>query len=352
MQRWLAKTLAGAILFILPLICNIIPIKMSAYFESKGATGKVLISRLMCFGGGVFFATFLLHMMPEVGKLLDESLLEPNHIKYHVTELLIGIGFFIVLFIETLTNKAQLRFKRTTIVSQDTFVTQHGSQTKTVYASLQSNIDDIEVSTEYKSVGNGSEKLGLNGKDLSIPSPSADMTHDEGHHSRALVLALALSLHRIFEGMSIGLKQSLLSVWSMFIAVICHETVIAFSLGLQFMSNKSTVRRNVIYATICSAILPLGVAIGTILVECGETGNSLNIVNGVLQGISTGTFIYVTFFEILHDEFDHESHEFSKFFSLAVGFALMAAINAIPENREDIVLHLNSTVIPSTEQIV
>ena len=42
--------------------------------------------------------------------------------------------------------------------------------------------------------------------------------------------------------------------------------------------------------------------LGTLITELGETSSMLNIINGVLQSLATGTFIYITFFEILQQE--------------------------------------------------
>ena len=69
----------------------------------------------MCFGGGIFFGTYLLHMGPEVQTILKESLLDPHGITYPVAELIVGVGFFIVLFAEKFVlrwNKRRMRLKR------------------------------------------------------------------------------------------------------------------------------------------------------------------------------------------------------------------------------------------------
>ena len=72
-------------------------------------------------------------------------------------------------------------------------------------------------------------------------------------------------------------------------------------------------------------------AIGTILTEVGEQSRTLDIINGVFQAISTGTFIYVTFFEILQDELSHGKTTLGRIVALIVGFGVMAALSAMPE---------------------
>ena len=69
MERWEAKIIAIAVSLILPFIFVLLPYPMASYVESKGKLGQVVINRLMCFGGGIFFGAFLLHMGPEVSLL-------------------------------------------------------------------------------------------------------------------------------------------------------------------------------------------------------------------------------------------------------------------------------------------
>lgn len=115
MQRWAAKLLALFGTFFLPLFCTLLPYKLSGYITRRGSAGKRTLSYLMCFGGGIFFGTYLLHMGPEVQKILRESLLEPNHIDYPIAELIVGVGFFIVLYAEKVVlrwNKNRIARKR------------------------------------------------------------------------------------------------------------------------------------------------------------------------------------------------------------------------------------------------
>ena len=151
--------------------------------------------------------------------------------------------------------------------------------------------------------------------------------------TRSLILLVALSFHRIFEGMSIGLQDSVTDVVHLFLAVMCHEAAIGFSLGLQFVKNKWSVRRVLLACFLCSLIMPFGGAVGTIMSELGQESNAIEIVNGVLQSLATGTFIYVTFFEILQEEISPEDTSMSKVTSVLAGFCLMALLSAIPEGN-------------------
>lgn len=100
---------------------------------------------------------------------------------------------------------------------------------------------------------------------VSLSSSHHD-SHDEleaGHHNmRSLILIMALSLHHLFEGMSLGLQHTVTSVFTLLLALMCHETIISFSLGLQFIKCKYSLKRFIITAVAVSTIMPIGVAIG------------------------------------------------------------------------------------------
>lgn len=167
--------------------------------------------------------------------------------------------------------------------------------------------------------------------EVTATSDNGLMKTHHHHATRSLILILALSLHRVFEGMTIGLQQTVTSVISLFGAVMCHEMVIGFSLGLQFVRSGFALRRLVVMSLVCSLIMPLGVLIGLVMTEVKSSGSNIDIANGLLQALAMGTFIYVTFFEILQEEVDSEDTSLGKIVFIAVGFAIMALLDLIPE---------------------
>jgi len=64
--------------------------------------------------------------------------------------------------------------------------------------------------------------------------------------------------------------------------------------------------------------------------EVGEPTAALSVVAGVLQALATGTFIFVTFFEIMRDEVDPRHTTVGKLASALAGFTAMSLLVVIP----------------------
>ena len=72
------------------------------------------------------------------------------------------------------------------------------------------------------------------------------------------------------------------------------------------------------------------------MVEMGNESDTVEIMNGILQSMATGTFIYVTFFEILQEELCTEDSSMWKVFFVFVAFASMALLCLIPEEEASV----------------
>jgi len=151
--------------------------------------------------------------------------------------------------------------------------------------------------------------------------------------ARSLILMVALSLDCVFEGISTGLEDSVSGVWSMVLAILSHEFVIAFSLGLELVkynSTKKVLGIGIAYGLTC----PFGISIGIIISEVGGEGDSVDILTAVLLSIGAGVFLYVTFFQILQGEVTSHMKAY-QMISIVVGFAVMALLSLVPENSDD-----------------
>ena len=61
------KMLCGAILLVFSLIFGLMPLKLGKILSGKESkSSRYFLSILLCFGGGVLFATCFVHILPEV----------------------------------------------------------------------------------------------------------------------------------------------------------------------------------------------------------------------------------------------------------------------------------------------
>lgn len=143
---------------------------------------------------------------------------------------------------------------------------------------------------------------------------------------RGLLIVLALSVHELFEGLAVGLESSTSNVWYMFGAVATHKLVIAFCVGVELIVNKTRFCLAVVYVCTFAIVSPIGIGMGILISRKGTPkdielngnllifdstdglridshssgdGHSPNIAAVILQGLATGTLLYVVFFEIL-----------------------------------------------------
>jgi zinc transporter 1/2/3 len=95
---------------------------------------------------------------------------------------------------------------------------------------------------------------------------SASLGLEEAHHrqdvAQAWIFYVALALHAVFDGLSIGAEQSSNGFYGILIAVLVHKGLDGFTLGIPiYYANFS--RRHTIVALVFSALMtPLGTAIG------------------------------------------------------------------------------------------
>lgn len=152
-------------------------------------------------------------------------------------------------------------------------------------------------------------------------------THQVVHHNdsivRSVILVAILSIHSVIEGLAIGLQTKASSLLSISFAVVFHKSLMAFSMGNNLVQSGYSAKRVFIGALIFALASPIGIATGIIM---KETRRGNDIVNGVLQGIATGTFLFITFFEVLSKEFSNHLYRISKTIAFLLGYGCILAV--------------------------
>jgi len=254
---------------------------------------QLLISALTCFGGGVILTTCFTHMLPEVNIFLANNI-ENNTFPdtgLHMAEIFVLCGFFMVYFTEELTHLLIHKYMRppSTAPAKSTELSKNGGGGDESHPALSNG-----EAGGHGGHGHNHEDVAL---DLIEGSDSFEAT------LRGFLVILALSLHAVFEGIALGLTKSESSVWYLFFAVASHKFVISFCIGMQFVSSGIKTILNMIFIATFALISPIGAGIG---IAVSETVSSEADVQGsvvtVLQGLATGTLLYVVFFEVIEKE--------------------------------------------------
>ncbi|XP_072037443.1 zinc transporter ZIP3-like [Amphiura filiformis] len=304
MELVTTKLFASIAIFVLALLSALIPVKLLPPLDHKETRRSLskTIARLNCFSGGVFLATCMLDLLPESREAFEDGLealpASASILKaYPVAEAFVICGVLLILIIEQCTVSCR---------------------TNTKSKSLKVAVD----SDEYESDQSENDLL-YSGADANEHQGNNQSEHLTQSSFRSFALVLALSIHSIFDGLAIGLQPSSSQVMQIAIAIGIHKTIFAFSLGVQFARNSKSLSSTIRYLTCFTLASPVGILLGILFDTVAADFSGRMVLTGLLQGLATGTLMYVTFFEVLPKEFTHKNDRVVKNLCLVMGVAVV-----------------------------
>lgn len=223
---------------------------------------------------------------------------------YPLAETLMMIGLFLTVFVEQ--TALTFRKDKPSFIDLETF-NAGGSEAGS----------DSEYDTPF----------------ISSPQGGADL-HPHGHLNpsrlagagplRLLGLLLALSAHSVFEGVALGLQEDGAKLASLFLGVAIHQTLAAVALGVSVAKTCVAMKHAVKLGVALSLMIPLGVVLG-MAIESAQTLTA-TAASLLLQGLAAGTFLFITFFEILSRELDDKRDRLLKVLFLILGYSTLALL--------------------------
>lgn len=265
------------------------------------------MSLLNCFAGGVFLGTCLLDLFPEVQENISLVMVKFNiNSSFPVAEFLVAIGLFLVLIVEQISLECRTQTVESSQEERRPLVTEVPSENLSSSSVVVDNYGSIPINGE--SEGHSHIDFGDNKGNVANSA------------LRSLLLLVALSLHSIFEGLAIGLQPDVEQLLSIFTAVVLHKCVIAFSLSLNLVQSKLNTCVIIQLTLVFCVAAPLGLAIGMGVMEFSDSLHA-TLISGILQGLACGTFIYITFFEVLPHELNSSDLRMPKLILILAGFA-------------------------------
>ncbi|XP_076880982.1 zinc transporter ZIP1 [Brachyhypopomus gauderio] len=291
------KLVALVGLLFLTLFFGLIPARMKWFRESSGTeTHRIVLSFISCFAGGVFLAACLLDVIPDyLSDINGELNLRQLDIDFPLAEFIMACGFFAVLIIERLVLSCSHH---------------HGEESAPL------------LIPDGHAHGHAHGSQSINSMESSGHHVHVDL---QAHSSfRSFMLFLSLSLHSVFEGLAIGLQATETKVLEICIAILVHKSIIVFSLSVKLVQSAVRPAWLAIYVAVFATMSPIGIAVGIAVSEAELQAGAL--IQAVLEGLAAGTFIYITFLEILPHELNSPERQLLKVLFVLLGFSVMAAL--------------------------
>lgn len=283
---------------------------------------RLMISLSSCFAGGVFIASCLLDLLPDVEEKVAQVLEEIKSqykvdLDYPVAQFIMVFGFLLILLIE-----------QTVLHYQEKWMEEEERE-PLLSRSRRASVGSYQSTHEGHSHHPPPAMTGVSNQ-AHHPNDGhshSHITHGVFEHSslRSLMLLLALSFHSLFEGLAIGLQDNSSQLLSIFVAVVVHKAVMSFSLGLNIAQSDLSIKSFLISNILFSISSPVGVGIGIAIYDL-PSSLPQDICNGVLQGIAGGTFLYITFFEVLPHELNVPHKRLWKVTFVILGYACICGL--------------------------
>ncbi|XP_068563936.1 zinc transporter ZIP1 [Cebidichthys violaceus] len=314
MEILVAKLLGLLGLFGLMLTGVLVPVRLLLADYDKAHRYRRSLSLCNSFGGGVFLATCFNALLPAVrDKVADVFQQLKISSDYPLAETMMMLGFFLTVFVEQ--TILTFRKEKPSFIDLETF-NAGGSEAGS----------DSEYETPFIASARGSPRDGGGGH--------RSHGHNHGHFSpaelagagplRLASLVLALSAHSVFEGLALGLQEDGAKLGSLFLGVAVHETLAAVALGVSMAKASLGMKDAAKLGVTVSLMIPLGIVVGMGIESTQTLAGS--VVSVVLQGLAAGTFLFVTFFEILSRELDDKRDRLLKVLFLILGYTVLAAL--------------------------
>ena len=142
---------------------------------------------------------------------------------------------------------------------------------------------------------------------------------------QAYVFFVALSLHAITDGMSIGTHEEAAGFYGILVAVIAHKALDGFALGVPLYHAKLPKFHTIFAILFCCLMTPLGIGIGLAAANSVSSENG-ELAKGICLSMSLGSFVFISLWEMLPAGLNHGKHFALKIFMTLLGWGIMAML--------------------------
>jgi zinc transporter ZupT len=170
---------------------------------------------------------------------------------------------------------------------------------------------------------------------------------------QAFIFFVALSLHSVFDGLSIGGERSSAGLYSMIIAVLGHKVVRVlwmlllrakralalnrgglqaldgFALGVPVYFARWSRRKTLAALVFCALMTPIGIGIGQGVTEA-LSGQKALLARAFVLALSAGSFLFISLIELLPAGLANGKHLNLKLLMVFLGWGIMCLLGTHP----------------------
>jgi solute carrier family 39 (zinc transporter), member 1/2/3 len=137
----------------------------------------------------------------------------------------------------------------------------------------------------------------------------------------AYLFLLAISVHSVFDGLSIGSENSKWGFYGVLIAVCSHKLLDGLALGIPIYNAKFSKFQSCACLLLSSLMTPFGILTGWLL-----SYSQNNLITAILLSLSLGSFIYISLIELLPAALSDQKYIHWKLLTAFLSWAFMAII--------------------------
>ncbi|CAH04694.1 Zinc transporter ZIP3 [Caenorhabditis elegans] len=319
------QSVLALVLLVVTAVAGSAPLLLLTFLKKKGKdqNDSGWLSYLSCFSGGVFMATCFLDVMPHVQQTYGE-ILETYNVEFRLpmNQLFICVGFFFVYLIEEITAK---------VFGSGGHGHSHGPPIPLTVDIKKEKVTRVQLIENGSSSSPETLMIPIDSRtrhSLVVEETAPWVVSDEKRNLlKSLTFAIAMSFHSLLEGFALGVQDSDAAIWTLFLSLLLHKSIEAFSVGLQ-ISRANTEKKGIVMCTILvyALMTPLGSVLGTLLQNTGDKSFGKDCTIVFLEAMAAGTFIYVTFLEILAAEKENRFNSLKQLLCIGLGFMVILAL--------------------------
>lgn len=390
MNKISLQVLLALAMFATTALAGLIPIKLLNYLskrqmedERHGKRAAWILSLLSCFAGGVFMGTCFLDIFPHINENYAKFTAKTQWgIEYPFPQFFICCGFFLVYLLEELTLKVfassedggsvghghshggsasgnslhrhhhqgecmqeplktgggngisegSKSAKNSASMKSTTAVSLNGGAATAIRASAiaMGGSDDLDSSIQSINPFRRQRSISVVSHEVVIDESLKYMGNGErvdGSFLKSLTFAIAMSFHSVLEGFALGVQENNTGIMTLFISLIIHKGIEAFSVGLQITRSNAKRLFVVVLTIIVYALMtPFGSLVGVLITNLDIHEVVKDGIVLILESLAGGTFIYVTFFEVLAQERANNHSNLIQLSAIVTGFLVISVI--------------------------